>query len=101
MSVDIMYNHKIRTEKRRAINVPSPEPRYHVNKRTKPRRMRNPSKKQTIHSSWLGPFPLLGVFLGRRSSELLASVLLQYVLEELTLVNVRQDTTLGDSNMTQ
>ena len=63
--LDIMYIHKIK--KQRAINMPIPEPHY----LKKPDRAENETKKdlKQNYSSWLPVFPLLGVFLGSKSSK--------------------------------
>lgn len=110
MPVGIIYNHKEK-RKTRAINVPSPEPRYHINKRTKPRRKsikkKPTNKKQTLKRR--KPLQLLaralsslGSLLGKKVCNIISATARETGrCIQLTLVDVWKNTTLGDSDVTQ
>jgi hypothetical protein len=64
----------------------------------------NPQKtkpeEKTVYSSWLAVFPPLAVFFGRRS-ELVSREQRNVKRGDLTLVNVGQDTTLCDCDVSE
>lgn len=61
-----------------------------------------PHKRTSAYSSWLGPFPLLGVFLGRRSAATVSQIRrVRRQQGQLTLVDVGQDTALGDGDVAE
>ena len=59
-----------------------------------------PEEKKTIYSSRLAVFPPLAVFFGRRSEKAI-SIVLKHGARKLTLVNVGQDTTLCNCDVSE
>lgn len=66
--------------------------------------LKSERKGESIYNSWLGPLSLLPeVFLGSRSEEIKVSACWRWWRwwGMLTLVNVGEDTTLGDGDVTE
>jgi hypothetical protein len=96
MSADIMYTRK--KSNQRAVKKPRPNP---IVEKSKPEHA--DEKRENHYSSWLSFLPALVVFLGRRSEKRyhVSQGIERDEIEVLTLMDVGQDTTLGDGNVSE
>ena len=96
-SSSIAMDFNVQPERGKSSREPRPR-RHPIIMKANPQKTK--PEEKTVYSSWLAVFPPLAVFFGRRS-ELVSREQRNVKRGDLTLVNVGQDTTLCDCDVSE